>query len=166
METSTSTAVVNDTEDVMAEEVATPIVNVNKKGLAIHGFDAVAYFKLGEPRKGVPEHEVTWGNARWRFINEEHSTLFLKTPEKYLPAYGGFCAFAVVNGTVADADPKAWCIIQDRLFLNYNMFVRSLWNIKRDKIVVGDQKWLRMVTAGKLRPKKKEEKIDRRSTNS
>ena len=65
-------------------------ININWKGLAIKGYDPVAYFKLGEPVKGKSEFEYKWEGAKWRFSNSEHLDLFKTNPEKYAPQYGGY----------------------------------------------------------------------------
>ena len=65
-------------------------INKNWKGLAIKGYDPVAYFKLGKPEKGKSEFEFKWEGAKWRFSNSEHLDLFKTNPEKYAPQYGGY----------------------------------------------------------------------------
>jgi YHS domain-containing protein len=65
-------------------------INKNWKGLAIKGYDPVAYFTLGKPVKGKKEFEYKWQDARWRFSNEDHLNLFKSDPEKYAPQYGGY----------------------------------------------------------------------------
>ncbi len=65
-------------------------VNVNSKGIAIKGFDAVAYFSMGKPIKGTEEYEYEWKGAKWWFASNDHRELFLNAPEKYTPQYGGY----------------------------------------------------------------------------
>jgi len=65
-------------------------INKNWRGLAIKGYDPVAYFKLGKPVKGKSEFEYNWEGAKWRFSNSEHLNLFAANPEKYAPQYGGY----------------------------------------------------------------------------
>ena len=65
-------------------------INKNWKGLAIKGYDPVAYFTLGKPVKGKSEFEYKWEGAKWRFSNSEHLNLFSANPEKYAPQYGGY----------------------------------------------------------------------------
>ena len=69
---------------------AKSFINKNWKGLAIKGYDPVAYFKLGKPVEGKKELEYKWRDARWRFANEDHLRLFKSDPEKYAPQYGGY----------------------------------------------------------------------------
>ena len=65
-------------------------VNKNWRGLAIKGYDPVAYFTLGKSVQGKKEFEYKWQNAKWRFANEDHLNLFKSDPEKYAPQYGGY----------------------------------------------------------------------------
>lgn len=65
-------------------------INTNWQGLAIKGYDPVAYFVDGRPIKGKKEFEIQWSDAKWRFANAEHRDLFKSDPEKYAPQYGGY----------------------------------------------------------------------------
>lgn len=96
-------------------------------GVAIDGFDPVAYFTDGRPVEGRKEFAHDWGGATWRFASAGHRDLFAAAPEKYAPQYGGYCAWAVSNNYTADTDPQAWSIVDGRLFLNYSLEVRSKW---------------------------------------
>ena len=69
---------------------AKPSINKNAKGLAIKGYDPVAYFTLGKPVAGKKKFEYKWQDAIWRFANEDHLNLFKSDPEKYAPQYGGY----------------------------------------------------------------------------
>ena len=65
-------------------------INTNWRGLALKGYDPVAYFTLGKPVAGKKEFEYKWNDARWRFANQAHLNLFKSDPEKYAPQYGGY----------------------------------------------------------------------------
>lgn len=69
---------------------ALPKINVTRDGLAVKGYDVVAYFTLGRPVKGLAEFEHTWQGAKWRFSSRAHLELFVSDPEKYAPRYGGY----------------------------------------------------------------------------
>lgn len=117
-------------------------VNVYSNELAIEGYDPVAYFTQNKAVKGssniITEHQ---GN-KWAFSSEEHKKLFAATPEKYLPQYGGFCAFAASKGSIAPVDPKAWSIVNDKLYLNYSLQVRELWLPNKTQLIVdADKNW-------------------------
>ena len=100
----------------------------NWRGLAIEGYDPVAYHTKGEPMKGSGDYEFKWKSATWRFANKEHLELFKANPEKYAPRYGGYCAWAVSRGYTASVDPEnAWTIVDGKLYLNYNVEVKKDW---------------------------------------
>jgi YHS domain-containing protein len=65
-------------------------VNTDWRGLAIKGYDVVAYFTLGKPTKGDRQFTYEWKGATWRFANARHLEAFQAEPEKYAPQYGGY----------------------------------------------------------------------------
>ncbi len=65
-------------------------INVDAAGIALKGYDPVAYFTLGRPLKGQKEFHHEWANATWLFSDSEHLQLFRQDPEKYVPQYGGY----------------------------------------------------------------------------
>lgn len=112
-------------------------------GVAIKGYDPVAYHAEGKPVKGSKGYELQWKDAKWRFASAENKLLFEADPDKYAPQYGGYCAWAVSRGYTAGVDPKdAWRIVDDKLYLNYSPKVKKQWeedipgNIKK-----GDANW-------------------------
>lgn len=102
-------------------------VNTGSDGLAINGFDTVAYFAVGSAAKGDPKYEFAWNGAKWLFASAENLERFRQNPEAYAPQFGGYCSYAVSRGYTADADPEAWKIVDGKLYLNYNKDVRTLW---------------------------------------
>jgi hypothetical protein len=102
-------------------------VNKSSAGLAMKGYDAVAYFKEGKPAVGNERYQHTWNGARWQFASAENRDAFARSPEKYAPQYGGYCSYAVSHGYTANGDPEAWKIVDGKLYLNYNREVRQLW---------------------------------------
>jgi len=114
-------------------------------GVAIRGFDPVAYFTEGRPVRGSAAFTHEWGGATWRFASAANRDQFAADPGRYAPAYGGFCAFAVSEGYTAPTDPNAWRIVEGRLFLNYDRSVQRRW--ERDipgRIARGDANWPRL----------------------
>jgi YHS domain-containing protein len=100
----------------------------NWRGIAIKGYDPVAYHKSGKSIEGSSKYELDWKNAKWRFASAEHRDLFKSDPEQYAPRYGGYCAWAVSQGYTAGVDPKnAWRIVGGKLFLNYNVDIQKKW---------------------------------------
>ena len=102
-------------------------VNKSRGGVAIKGYDPVAYFEKGEPVKGSKEFQHEWQGATWRFSSMSNRDRFAADPDKYAPKYGGYCAYAVSQGSTADIDPEAWTIVEGKLYLNYSKQVREIW---------------------------------------
>ncbi len=100
----------------------------SENGIAINGYDPVAYFTAGEPTEGSTDHSTEWNGSKWLFSNAENKTSFEATPEKFAPQYGGYCAYAVSKGYTASTQPDAWTIHEGKLYLNYNKAVRLLWS--------------------------------------
>jgi YHS domain-containing protein len=73
-----------------AGALAKPQINTDERGVAIKGYDPVAYFTEGEPVRGKEELSFQWKGARWLFSSREHMDLFAKEPERYAPRYGGY----------------------------------------------------------------------------
>jgi hypothetical protein len=96
-------------------------------GLAIRGYDPVAYFKQSRAVKGSAQFRHSWMGVEWRFFNAEDRDLFAAEPEKYAPQYGGYCAYAVSQGHTASVDPEAWRIVDGKLYLNYSKGVQKTW---------------------------------------
>lgn len=95
--------------------------------VAIEGTDPVAYFTDGKPVAGRPEFTAIYQGATWRFASAEHRDLFTANPARYAPQYGGYCAWAVSQGYTAGIDPKAWKIVDGKLYLNYSLDIQAQW---------------------------------------
>ena len=94
--------------------------NLGKKALAIQGYDPVSYFVgKGEPAKGSKDFELVHRGVRYRFSSQTNLDLFKKSPSKYEPLYGGWCAFAMATGDKVKIDPKAYLIEDGKLLLFY-----------------------------------------------
>jgi YHS domain-containing protein len=90
-------------------------------GLAIKGYDVVAYFTVGQPTKGSTEFTYKWMGATWQFANAKDLELFKADPGKYAPQYGGYCAYAVSKNHTASVNPKNWKIVDGKLYLNHDI---------------------------------------------
>lgn len=105
-----------------------PVDPINRKrGVAIRGYDPVAFFTDGQAAEGDPKIVYHWMDADWRFTSQEHRDLFAAEPEKYAPQYGGYCAYAAAKGQVYDANPQFWKIVDGKLYLNYDQSAQSAW---------------------------------------
>ncbi len=123
-----------------------PVNRTTFGGVAIDGWDPVAYFTDGKPIEGSKEFAFDWHDATWRFASAAHRDLFVGAPEKYAPQYGGYCAWAVAQGSTADIDPQAWRIEDGRLFLNYSLEVQKKWAADiPGNIAKGDANWPKLV---------------------
>ena len=95
---------------------------------AIRGYDPVAYHTEQKPVKGSKEFTLDYNGATWRFSSAGNLELFRADPEKYAPAYGGYCAFGMSRGYAVDTDPRAFTIVEGKLYLNHNLSVRRTWS--------------------------------------
>lgn len=126
---------------VAAAKSPVPPVNASR-GVAIKGYDPVAYFQESKPVKGTKQFIHEWMGAQWQFATAANRDLFAASPEKYAPQYGGYCAWAVSNNYTAETDPDAWTIRDGRLFLNYSKKVQEMWLKEVDeRIAAGDRNW-------------------------
>ena len=115
-------------------------------GLAVRGFDPVAYFTDGKPVAGLVEFSFPYQGAIWRFASAEHRDLFKADPAKYAPQYGGYCAYAVSLGKTAPIDPQAWKVVAGKLYLNKNPGIQKDWEEDiPGNIQKGDANWPRIL---------------------
>ena len=96
-------------------------------GLAIHGYDAVAFFTDGVAKLGSAAHSAVHDGATYRFSSAEHLKTFEKNPQRYAPQFGGFCAFGVSVGAKFDGDPNLWRIVDGKLYFNLNYDIQKNW---------------------------------------
>lgn len=104
-----------------ADEInAVPGLSIVGAPLALHGYDPVAYFTQGQPVRGSDSRVHVHQGAAYRFSSQAHLDMFRKDPDRYVPRYGGFCAYGVSVGKKFDGDPRFWKIEDGRLYLNLN----------------------------------------------
>lgn len=103
-------------------------INASSTGLAMQGYDPVAYFTEGAATKGDYKITTVHEEATYRFASEEHKDLFEANPEAYLPAYGGYCAFGTAMGFKFDGDPNHWRIVDNTLYLNLSQDIQDRWS--------------------------------------
>lgn len=119
----------------------TGLVNTSE-GIAIKGYDPVAYFTEGRPVLGDPAISASFDGAIWQFTTPEHRRVFLEHPTRYEPEYGGFCAYGAAKGYKTDIDPAAFSIIGGRLYLNANLDIRTVWRSELlTSIAEADRNW-------------------------
>jgi hypothetical protein len=115
------------------------------KGVAVGGYDPVAYFTEGKPVKGSPAITANHEGAVWRFASAENRAAFLADPAKHKPQYGGHCAWAAAEGYLAKGDPNHWRIVDGKLYLNYDAGIQRRWSADIPGFVrKGDANWPRI----------------------
>ncbi len=121
----------------------TPVPPIDARaGEGLEGYDVVAYFTDHRPVKGSDAYTSVWHSVTWKFASAEHRDAFVADPMHYAPQYGGYCAYAVSQGTTAHGDPNQWAIADRRLFVNNNLLAKKLWEADRSRNVrVGDVNW-------------------------
>ena len=110
----------NEVEPEFSPMPAQVNIMANEDGVAIDGFDPVAYFDEGKAVKGVEIHSCEYLNRTWHFSSAENRDKFLSNPEKFSPQYGGFCAHSLSNNKLIESNPEAFTIRDDKLYLYVN----------------------------------------------
>ncbi len=95
--------------------------------VAVGGYDPVAYFTDGRPVRGSADFRFTHQGFEYRFASAEHLAAFRTNPARYVPQYGGYCAWAVSQGYTASGNPNNWRIVDGKLYLNYNDEIQGRW---------------------------------------
>ncbi|HWR14711.1 MAG TPA: YHS domain-containing (seleno)protein [Terriglobales bacterium] len=118
------------------------LINVDKNGLALQGYDPVAYFTVNQPLKGSPSFQSQYNGATYYFFSAANKAAFDANPAKYEPQFGGFCAYAVSQGHTAKIEPDAFKIQDGRLLLQYDKSVREKFNKDANgNLKRADQNW-------------------------
>ena len=97
-------------------------------GVAVGGYDAVAYFTEKKPVRGSKDITAKHAGVTWRFASAANRDAFVANPGRYAPQYGGYCAWAVASGYTAATDPEAWEIFEGKLYLNFSKGVQRMWS--------------------------------------
>ncbi len=130
----------------LATEPAPP-VHATEQGVAIGGYDSVAYFTQGRPVLGTAQFQHHWNGATWRFASAEARDRFAANPEAYAPRFGGYCAWAISQNYIAPGDPQVWRIVDGRLYLNFNARAKELWEADLlGAIMRGNANWPSVLT--------------------
>jgi YHS domain-containing protein len=111
-------------------------------GLAISGFDPVAYFSEAKAEPGRPEFELSADGAVWRFRNEGNRAAFEDNPEVYRPAFGGYDPIAIARERAVPGHPLIWRIAKGRLYLFYSEENRASFLADTERVLVAaERKW-------------------------
>jgi hypothetical protein len=119
-----------------AAGVAGGLIVVNPDtGLAISGFDPVAYFTDQKPAYGRPDLELRIDGAVWRFRNEGDRAAFADHPEVYAPRFGGYDPVAIAGGKSVPGHPLFWTVSNKRLYFFYSAEARATFLADADRIL-------------------------------
>ncbi|MBX9617713.1 MAG: YHS domain-containing protein [Hyphomicrobiales bacterium] len=116
-------------------------------GLALRGFDPVGYFTENRAVKGLPTITTTYKDAIYEFASEANKATFLANPEKYVPQFGGFCAWATSQGYKADIDPHAFAINDGKLYVNFaDVFLNQFQQDVKGNTAKAEANWAKVRT--------------------
>jgi hypothetical protein len=119
-----------------------------RTGLAIHGFDPVAYFSEAKPVPGKAECEHLFSGATWRFRNEGNRAAFIAAPDAYLPRFGGYDALAMARGVAVPGNPLVWLMFAGRLYLFHSSQSRAAFAADpRTAVAAADETWPQVMQA-------------------
>ena len=104
-------------------------------GKAIKGYDPVAFFKKAKAIKGADSLSYQYKDATWLFSSTDNLESFKKSPQKYEPQYGGYCAYGTADGHKAPTQTDTWAIVDGKLYFNYNTKVKEMWS-KQQTILI------------------------------
>jgi hypothetical protein len=111
------------------------VVADRNTGLAISGFDPVAYFTERAALPGKSSFERAFAGAVWRFRNEGNRAAFAADPDNYMPRFGGYDPVGVARGVGVPGDPRLWLIRSERLYLFYTPEARTDFDARTDEII-------------------------------
>ena len=92
-------------------------LNLDSKGVILKGYDPVAYFTQKKAVKGSPKYQTTYQGATYYFSSAADLATFKKSPAKYVPQYGGFCANGIANRQVSAGDPTVFFVLKGKLYV-------------------------------------------------
>ena len=105
-------------------------------------FGPVAYFDENRPVAGRAELAYEHDGVTWLFSNPQRRERFSANPDRYLPQFGGYCAYAVGSGYSARSDPAAFSIVENKLYLNFDLATREAWMQNAAALIeAGEQNW-------------------------
>ena len=116
--------------------------NLDKQGVAIQGYDPVAFFTQNKPMKGDARYQSTYKGAKYYFASAEDKAMFDDKPAKYAPQFGGFCAYGVSQGHTAPVKIEAFQIVNGRLLMQYDLDVKNDFiKDQSGNLAKADQNW-------------------------
>ena len=113
---------------LFAQTTTKTLLNLDKTGVAIQGYDPVAFFTDNKPVKGEQKFLLKHDGAIYFFASKEHKDLFKADPAKYTPEFGGYCAYGVSKNKLVEIDVDAFQIVDGKLLLQYSKGIRDDFN--------------------------------------
>lgn len=118
------------------------IVTDRNTGLALYGYDPVAYFTEGKPVLGLPDHELRHRGVIWRFRNEGNRAAFMADPDIYMPRYGGYDPVGVARGVATPGHPDLWVRVGNQLYLFYTVAGRDSFAAEPKRVIgLAELRW-------------------------
>ena len=128
---------------LFAQTPSKTLLNLDKTGVAIQGYDPVAFFTDSKPVKGDQKFLVKHDGAIYFFASKEHKDLFKANPAKYTPEFGGYCAYGVSRNKLVEIDVDAFQIVDGKLLLQYSKGVRDDFNKDtKGNLAKADANWV------------------------
>jgi YHS domain-containing protein len=115
--------------------------HLSLSGVAIEGYDAVAYWEGERPAAGSRSYSLEWQGAVWLFASPAHLARFKAAPERYAPAFGGYCAFAMSKGTKAPIHPFIYEVAGGKLYLFYSFESRDKFLADPSLLHLAEDHW-------------------------
>ena len=118
------------------------LLNLDSSGVAIQGYDPVAFFTEHKPVKGVQQFHSEYNGAKYLFALADDKAAFDKEPAKYEPQFGGYCAYGASRGKTVPIKIEAWQIVNDRLLMQYDLDIKGEFNKdQQGTLKKADQNW-------------------------
>ena len=110
--------------------------NIDDSKVALQGYSPVSYLELGLAQRGSKQYKSTYEGISYYFTSAEQKAIFEKNPRKYMPQYGGFCAFGIYAGAKFRIDPNKFVVDNGKYYLFLNdleVDAKQLWMAENDK---------------------------------
>jgi YHS domain-containing protein len=124
------------------------LLNLDKSGVAVQGYDPVAFFTDARPVKGNSQFTSNLKGATYRFASAEHKAAFDKEPTKYEPQFGGYCAYGLSKNKLVPIEVDAFQVVNGRLLLQYDKGIRDKFNKDtQGNLKLADSNWPGLVAS-------------------
>lgn len=126
--------------------------NIDNSNIALQGYSPVSYLDLGIAQKGLKQYKAEHKKIAYYFTSEEQKSTFLKNPDKYVPQYGGFCAFGVYAGAKFRPDPNKFIVKDGKYFLylyDLELDAQQLWLAEKNHgklVAAANKNWSKLST--------------------